>query len=60
MDARVEATQEQLPDARKAPSGVAFLLGYFLFTLGILPSAFRASFAVRMRILRMRGHSKRK
>jgi hypothetical protein len=31
MDARVEATQERLPDARQAPSGVAFLFGYFLF-----------------------------
>jgi hypothetical protein len=31
MDARVEATQEQLPDAQQAPSGVAFLFGYFLF-----------------------------
>jgi hypothetical protein len=29
MDARVEATQEQLPDARQAPSGVAFSFGYF-------------------------------
>jgi len=29
MDARVEATQERLPDARQAPSGVAFSLGYF-------------------------------
>jgi hypothetical protein len=47
-------------DAQEAPSGVAFLLGYFLFTPGILPSALRASFAVRMRILRMRGHTKRK
>jgi hypothetical protein len=28
MDARVEATQERLPDARQAPSGVAFLFGY--------------------------------
>jgi len=41
-------------------SGVAFLFGYFLFTPGILPSALRASFAVRMRILLMRGHAKRK
>ena len=31
MDARVEATQERLPDARQAPSGVLFLFGYFLF-----------------------------
>jgi hypothetical protein len=28
MDARVEATQERLPDGRQAPSGVAFLFGY--------------------------------
>jgi len=57
-------------------SGVAFLFGYFLFTPGIgqplhalpqlrhpcrrLPYALRASCAVRMRILRMRGHTKRK
>ena len=41
-------------------SGVAFLFGYFLFTPGILPYALRASCAVRMRILRMRGHAKRK
>ena len=41
-------------------SGVAFLFGYFLFTPGILPYALRASFAVRMRILRMREHAKRK
>ena len=27
MDAEVEATQERLPDARQAPSGVAFLFG---------------------------------
>ena len=47
-------------DARQAPSGVAFLFGYFLFTPGILPSALRASFAVRTRILRVRGHAKRK
>ena len=31
MDARVEATQERLPDARQAPSGVSFSLGYFCF-----------------------------
>jgi hypothetical protein len=31
MDAGVEATQERLPDAQQAPSGVAFLFGYFLF-----------------------------
>ena len=49
MDARVEATQERLPDGRQAPSGVAFLFGYFLFTPGILPSTLRAGFAVRMR-----------
>jgi hypothetical protein len=76
MDAGVEATQEQSPDvppkspapthglpgqdAQEAPKGVAFLLGCFLFTPGILLSALRASFAVRMRILLMRGHSKRK
>jgi len=41
-------------------SGVAFLFGYFLFTPGILPCTLRASCAVRMRTLRMRGHSKRK
>jgi hypothetical protein len=29
VDARVEATQEQLPDGRQAPSGVAFSFGYF-------------------------------
>jgi hypothetical protein len=29
MDARVEATQERLPDGRQAPSGVAFSFGYF-------------------------------
>jgi hypothetical protein len=29
MDARVEAAQERLPDARQAPSGVAFSFGYF-------------------------------
>ncbi len=44
----------------KRGSGVAFLLGYFLFTPGILPFALRASFAVRARILRTRGHAKRK
>jgi len=44
----------------KRGSGVLFLFGYFLFTPGILPSALRASFAVRMRILRMREHAKRK
>ena len=49
MDARVEATQERLPDARQAPSGLSFSLEYFSFTPGILPSALRASFAVRMR-----------
>ncbi len=32
MDARGRATQEQLPDARQAPSGVAFLFGYFLYS----------------------------
>ncbi len=42
MDARVEATQERLPEARQAPSGVAFS-----FTPGILPYALRAGFAVR-------------
>jgi hypothetical protein len=47
-------------DARQAPSGVAFLFGYFLFTPGILPYALRASFAVRTRLLRVRGHAKRK
>jgi len=31
MDARVEATQEWLPDARQAPSGVSFSLGHFSF-----------------------------
>jgi hypothetical protein len=31
MDARVEATQERLPEAQQAPSGVLFLFGYFLF-----------------------------
>jgi hypothetical protein len=31
MDAGVEATQERLPDARQAPSGVSFSLGYFSF-----------------------------
>jgi hypothetical protein len=36
-------------DARQAPSGVAFLFGYFHFTPGILPSALRASVAVRTR-----------
>jgi len=41
-------------------SGVAFLFGYFPLTPGILPYALRASCAVRMRILRMRGHAKRK
>jgi hypothetical protein len=46
-------------DARQAPSG-AFLFGYFLFTPGILPYALRASFAVRTRFLRVRGHAKRK
>jgi hypothetical protein len=60
MDARVEATQERLPDARQAPGGVAFLLGYFLFTPGILRYALRASFAVRARFLYARGHAKRK
>jgi hypothetical protein len=60
MDARVEATQERLPDGRQAPSGVLFLFGYFLFTPGILPSALRASFAVRTRFLRVRGHARRK
>ena len=49
MDTGVEATQEQLPDARQAPSGVSFSLGYFSFTPGILPYALRASFAVRAR-----------
>ena len=29
MDARVEATQERLPDGRQAPSGVAFSLVTF-------------------------------
>ncbi|KZC19953.1 hypothetical protein RHOFW104R3_28320 [Rhodanobacter denitrificans] len=52
--------REQFPDARQAPSGVLFLLGYFLFTPGILPYALRASFAVRARILRAREHAKRK
>jgi hypothetical protein len=47
-------------DARQAPSGVAFLFGHFLFTPGILPSTLRASFAVRTRFLRVRGHAKRK
>jgi hypothetical protein len=76
MDARVEATPEQLPDgpllywgpgsrtcragARRAPSGVSFSRGYFSFTPGILPFALRASFAVRARILRARGHAKRR
>jgi hypothetical protein len=36
-------------DARQAPSGVPFSLGYFSFTPGILPFALRASFAVRTR-----------
>jgi len=46
--------------ARQAPSRVSFSLGYFSFTPGILPFALRASFAVRARILRARGHAKRK
>jgi hypothetical protein len=40
MDARVEATQERLPDGRQAPSGVLFSLGYFSFTPGVLPTPF--------------------
>jgi hypothetical protein len=58
MDVRVEAMQEQLPDGRQA--GWPFSLAIFLFTPGFLPFALRASFAVRARILRARGHTKRK
>jgi hypothetical protein len=42
MDGRVEATRERLPDARRAPSGVAFS-----FTPGLRPSALRAGSAIR-------------
>ena len=49
MDAGGRTTQEQLSNARQAPSGVSFSLGYFSFTAGILPSALRASFAVHTR-----------
>jgi len=38
----------------------SFSLGYFSLTPGILPPALRASFAVPMRILRMRGQAKAK
>ena len=38
--------QEQLPDARRAPSGVDFFPLAFL-TQGILPFGLRPSFAVR-------------
>jgi hypothetical protein len=58
--ARPRLTDLPPKDGRQAPSGVAFLFGYFLFTPGILPSALRAGFAVRARILRARGHAKRK
>lgn len=47
-DARVDATQEQLPDERHAPSaGVSFSLGRFSLTSGILPLPPRAGFTVR-------------
>ena len=60
MNARVEATQEWLPDGQQAPSVVALLFGYFPFIPGILLYALRVSFAVRTRFLRVRGHAKRK
>jgi len=44
----------------KRRRGVSFPLGYFYLTPGILPSALRASFAVRRRILRWRGQAKEK
>ena len=47
-----------MPGKRQA--GWPFSLVIFLFTPGILPYALRASFAVRARILRARGHAKRK
>ncbi len=40
MDARVEATQEQLPDARQAPSGGRFLLVTSLLLRASCPSPF--------------------
>jgi hypothetical protein len=76
MDAGVRTTQEQLSESgRKArprltdlpgtmpgkrQAGWPFSLVIFLFTPGILPFALRASFAVRARTLRARGHAKRK
>ena len=39
-DARVEATQERLPDGRQAPSGVSFSLGYSLLLQASCPSPF--------------------
>ena len=60
MDGRVEAMQEQLPDGRQAPNGVAFSVGYLSLTPGILPYALRASFAVRPRSRRGRGHARDK
>jgi hypothetical protein len=44
----------------KRQAGWPFSLVSFLFTPGILPYALRAGFAVRTRILRVRGHAKRK
>ena len=48
------------PMGGKRQAGWPFSLAIFLFTPGILPYALRASFAVRARILRARGHAKRK
>jgi len=48
------------PIGGKHRAGWPFSLVSFLSTLGILPYAIRASFASRARILRARGHAKRK
>jgi hypothetical protein len=47
-------------EGQQAPSGVSFSLGYFSFTPGVLPSALRASFAVRARSCVRRGQAKEK
>jgi hypothetical protein len=44
-------------EGQQAPSGVSFSLGYFSFTPGVLPSALRASFAVRARSCVRRGQA---
>ena len=63
MDCRQTPQPDRVPCGQGCPQGAqagCSFFGYFLFTPGILPSTLRASFAVRTRFLRVRGHAKRK